>query len=111
MTTQPSDWAVARAYWEASDKLFDTKEDERFFPILIAISERARELDASGEEAPDVAVQAFWNTLGETGDYDSAIKAAINATPRAAAAGDWLPIESAPRDGTRIIPRPSSRRR
>lgn len=100
-TDRPSDWAVAQAWRELTASKMTSEGLEDVVGVGVAyLEKRARELDASSEEAPDAAVKAFWNTLGETGDYDSAIKASVDATPRAAEAGDkdgeryrWLRAE------------------
>lgn len=57
MTTQPSDWAVARAFFEVSCDVSAYLPQNEFYDLVLI---RARELDASGD-APRAA---------EAGDKD-----------------------------------------
>jgi hypothetical protein len=93
MTTQPSDWAVARAYWEVVMNGTDGLQG----PYLIGrIELRARELDASGggpsasvclvtdRRLPHFAAAEIQLFNG----YEPKIGDKLYATPRAADAGD-----------------------
>lgn len=118
MTTQPSDWAVARAL-ELSMQSLKGPSVRAYDWVMM----RARELDASGGGSEPVAWAnpADINCLGfEDGNSYPGIRrhadelhtSPLYATPRAAEAattnsaqissslvvGDWLPIESAPED-------------
>ncbi len=105
VTTQPSGWAVARALELSMQSI-----NGPAFHIYDWIMRRARELDASGGGKPRASVE--WNRCdchpetcccgpmalildGEkiTTGYETSIRAiadAINATPRAAEAGEWI---------------------
>ena len=115
MTTQPSDWAVPRdiilRLAVAKDRL-ELGTDERkavweaieFFRSLKPTAKRARELDASEARHKPVAEVYEDSTGCRFPRWAPAVRqlpepgTKLYATPRAAEAGDWLPIESAPDD-------------
>lgn len=87
MTTQPSDWAVARAYWEVVMNGTGGLQG----PYLIGrIELRARELDASGGGPKPIAEVMGHRDGGSVlwTDQRVPIGTKLYATPRAAEAGD-----------------------
>ncbi len=87
VTTQPSDWAVARAFHEFSEFMYVDRDH---------VLARARELDASGGGRPAncrMALQAAGKPYPRSGCAvckDGGLRGCPyeRATPRAAAAGD-----------------------